>query len=104
MRTIYKRGTAVAQWLRYCATNRKVAVSTSLLQAVELSGCAVRARQPRLLIEMKQTSTIVFSTVVERQNTLACQFDQRSPRITAVHIHEWIHATMNLTEDDVSMI
>jgi hypothetical protein len=42
--------------------------------------------------------------MVEQQNTLACQFALRSPLITAFHVHEWIHETMNLTEDDVRMI
>ena len=40
----------------------------------------------------------------ERQNTLCCIFDPRSPRITAYHIHEWIYEQMGLHEDAVSMI
>jgi hypothetical protein len=40
----------------------------------------------------------------ERQNTLCCIFDRRSPSITAYHIHEWIHDQMGLQEYAVSMI
>jgi hypothetical protein len=40
----------------------------------------------------------------ERQNTLVCAFDQHNPRITAYDIHEWIHDTLYLREDDVAMI
>ena len=35
----------------------------------------------------------------DRQNTIACCFDPRSPRITAFHIHEWIHENLRLAED-----
>ena len=40
----------------------------------------------------------------DRQNTIVCCFDPRSPRITAYHIHEWIHDNLHLAEDDVRMI
>jgi hypothetical protein len=40
----------------------------------------------------------------ERQNTLVCNFDMRSPRISAFHIHEWIFETLQLAEEDLSMI
>src|SRR5215475_14686293 len=39
-----------------------------------------------------------------RQNTLVCCFDPRSPRITAFDIHEWIHQTMRLQEEEVAMV
>jgi hypothetical protein len=39
--------------------------------------------------------------MAERQNTLVCIFDPRSPRISAYQIHEWIYETMGLLEDDV---
>ena len=37
----------------------------------------------------------------DRKNTLGCVFDMRSPRISAYHIHEWIHANLHLKEDDI---
>ena len=39
-----------------------------------------------------------------RTNTLVCCFDPRSPRISAYDIHEWIHETMCLQEDEVAMV
>ena len=40
----------------------------------------------------------------DRQNTLVCSFDLRSPRINAFQIHEWLYETVRLTEDDVRVI
>jgi hypothetical protein len=40
--------------------------------------------------------------MTDRQNTIVCAFDQRCPRITAHHIHEWIHEKLRL-EDEISM-
>jgi len=40
----------------------------------------------------------------DRQNTIVCIFDVRSPRITALHIHEWIYENLRLPEKDVRMI
>jgi len=40
----------------------------------------------------------------ERQNTIVCIFDMRSPRTTAFNIHEWIYAQLRLQEDDIRMI
>jgi hypothetical protein len=42
--------------------------------------------------------------MTERRNTIVCIFDQSSPKITAFHIHEWIHETLQLVEDEVRMI
>jgi len=42
--------------------------------------------------------------MTDRQNTIVCAFDQRSPRLTAYHIHEWIHEKLKLEEDEISMI
>ena len=42
--------------------------------------------------------------LTERRNTIVCIFDQHSPNITAFHIHELIHHTLQLEEDEVSMI
>lgn len=35
---------------------------------------------------------------------LVCSVDPKSPRITAYHIHEWIHDNLRLDEDDVRMM
>jgi hypothetical protein len=40
----------------------------------------------------------------ERQNTLVCIFDHESPRISAFHIHEWLHEQLRLPENDVRLI
>ena len=40
----------------------------------------------------------------DRQNTIVCIFDPRSPRISAFNIHEWIHNKMRLEEDDIRML
>lgn len=40
----------------------------------------------------------------ERQNTIVCIFDMRSPRITAFNIYEWIHEQLRLQEDNIRMI
>jgi hypothetical protein len=40
----------------------------------------------------------------ERQNTIVCIFDTKSPRITAFNIHEWIYEQLRLQEDDILMI
>jgi len=37
----------------------------------------------------------------DRKNTLVFVFDMRSPRISAYHIHEWIHENLHLEEDDI---
>jgi hypothetical protein len=46
----------------------------------------------------------VVKKMTERQNTVVCCFDHKSPRITAIQIHEWIDATLHLEEEDVRMI
>jgi hypothetical protein len=40
----------------------------------------------------------------DRQNTIVCCFDPRSPRITAFQIHDWIFETLRLDEEDIRMI
>jgi len=35
----------------------------------------------------------------DRQNTIVCCFDPRSPLITAFHMHEWIYENLRLAED-----
>jgi len=42
--------------------------------------------------------------MIERQNTIVCVFDPKSPRITAYHIHEWIYEKLKMQEDDVRVI
>jgi hypothetical protein len=43
-------------------------------------------------------------TMSERQNTIVCIFDVKSPRISAFNIHEWIVETLKLAEEDLYMI
>jgi hypothetical protein len=42
--------------------------------------------------------------MAERQNTLTCSFDPKSPRISAFEIHEWIHEQLKIPEHEVAMI
>jgi hypothetical protein len=39
-----------------------------------------------------------------RQNTTVCTFDPTRPWITAFDIHGWIHETLRLPEQKVSMM
>jgi len=48
-----------------------------------------------------EPSTTKTSITTDCRNTIVCIFDQRSPKITAFHIHEWIHDTLQLEEDEV---
>jgi hypothetical protein len=43
-------------------------------------------------------------TTGDRQNTIVCVFDPKSPRITAYQIHEWIYEQLKLRDQDVRMI
>jgi len=40
----------------------------------------------------------------DRTNTLVCIFDQSGPRISAYNIHEWIHESLRLMEEDIQVI
>ena len=40
----------------------------------------------------------------DRLATFVCIFDPRSPRISAYNIHEWIHDSLRLVEEDIQMI
>jgi len=40
----------------------------------------------------------------DRQHTIVGIFDPKSPRITAYHIHEWLHEALRLQEDDIRKI
>ena len=42
--------------------------------------------------------------MTERQQTIVCAFDQRSPRVSAFDIHEWIYETLHLQEHEVVMV
>ena len=42
--------------------------------------------------------------MAERQLTLVCTFDPKSPRINAFQIHEFVFESMGLTEDDICML
>jgi len=40
----------------------------------------------------------------ERQNTVICTFDHKSPRISAFDTHEWILEHLHVPENAVNMI
>ena len=42
--------------------------------------------------------------MAERLNTIVCTFDPASPKITAFDLYEWIHNTLRITEQNVTMI
>jgi len=44
------------------------------------------------------------SNMCERQNTIVCTFDLKSPRISAYEIHEWIYAQLRLEDNEVLMV
>lgn len=47
---------------------------------------------------------IISATTGERNNTIACCFDPRSPRINAFQIYEWINECLQIPEDNILMI
>jgi len=40
----------------------------------------------------------------ERQNTVVCSFDPKSPRISALDIHEWIFEQLHVPESVVAIV
>jgi len=46
----------------------------------------------------------VWYNMAERLSTIVCTFDPASPKITAFEIHEWIHNTLRIPEQNVTMI
>jgi len=48
--------------------------------------------------------TVKGLNMCERQTTIVCIFDPKIPRITAYHIHEWIHEKLKLLENEVRMV
>ena len=42
--------------------------------------------------------------MTERQKTIVRASDQRSPRVSAFDIHEWVYETLHLEEHEVVMI
>jgi len=42
--------------------------------------------------------------MAERLHTIVCTFDPAGPKITAFDIHEWIHNTLRIPEQNVTMI
>jgi hypothetical protein len=42
--------------------------------------------------------------MTEREQTIVCAFDQRSPRVSAFDIHEWIYEIVHLQEYEVVMV
>ena len=43
-------------------------------------------------------------SISERQNTVVCSFDPKSPGITALDIHEWIFEQLHVPENVVTMV
>jgi len=52
----------------------------------------------------KQPSSVKAEGMAERQHTIVCAFDQRSSRVSALDIHEWIYETLQLKTTEVCMI
>jgi len=50
---------------------------------------------------VRETGT---DTMNDRLNTIVCIFEQKSPRISALEIHEWIYDTLRIPETEVRMI
>lgn len=50
------------------------------------------------------TVSMYFRAMSDRQNWIVFSFDMRSPRINAFQIHEWLHDTLHITEDDIRVI
>jgi len=44
------------------------------------------------------------ATMNDRQNTIVCIFEQQSPRVCVLDIHEWIYETLRTPEPEVRMI
>jgi len=42
--------------------------------------------------------------MTEQQKTIVCAFDQRSPRVSAFDIHEWVYEILHLQEHEEVMI
>jgi len=47
---------------------------------------------------------VLETDMSDRQMTLVCCFDPRSPRISTYDIHEWIYDTLRLPREDITMI
>ena len=47
------------------------------------------------------TRSVVMS---DRLSTIVCEFDPRSPRVNAFHIHEWIYENLHIAEENIRMI
>jgi hypothetical protein len=46
----------------------------------------------------------VTTDMAERQNTLTCVFDPKSPRVSAFEICEWIHDQLRIPEHEIQML
>lgn len=53
---------------------------------------------------IEDINNLTKQAMAERQNTIVCMFDIKSPRISAYQIHEWIFETLKLEEEDLMMI
>jgi hypothetical protein len=54
--------------------------------------------------EKTKPNSVKAESMAERQHTTVCAFDQRSPRVSAFDIHEWIYETLQLKTTEVCMI
>ena len=52
----------------------------------------------------QQDRELGTATMNDRLNTIVCIFEQQSPRISALDIHEWIYDTLRIPEQEVRMI
>jgi len=68
-------------------------------EKVDTSLCSECLRYVSIVVEVNRGCNMA-----ERQNTVVCSFDPSNPRNTAHDIHEWIHATLRLPEQKVTMI
>ena len=56
------------------------------------------------MLVIQGVEVVLETDMSDRQKTLVCNFDPRSPRISAHDIHEWIYDTLRLPEEDITMI
>ena len=52
----------------------------------------------------KQPDSVKAEGMAERQHIIVFAFDQRSPRFSALDIHEWIYETLKLQTNEICMI
>ena len=98
--------------LRYKPAGRGQGMSALNRSAERLCGNTAKAFTNRKKVKVVVPLRVLQGTLVtnqghkmsDRQNTLLCVFDLRSPRNTAFQIHERIYEKMKLPETDICMI